>query len=100
MKDDTFSVIVGCWSANPADAMQVRVVRVDTGEEIRFKDGNFLLRVTLEAETSIMRCQLRHLTIDREAHLQSGPGMLEFINSCLRGTNGLQGKDSSSDQDT
>lgn len=83
MSTETFSVILWCWHDPRTDALQLRVTRVDTGEEIHLNDGSFLLRISLDADASVLRCLVRHTTSGREAYVQSGLGLREFVKDCL-----------------
>jgi hypothetical protein len=83
MSAETFSVILWCWHDLRTDALQVRVTRVDTGEEVHLDDGSFLLRISMDANASVLRCLVRHTTSRREAYVQSGLGLREFIKDCL-----------------
>ena len=40
---DTFSIIVWFWHDQLTNATQLKVVRVDTSEEVQLSDGSFLL---------------------------------------------------------
>lgn len=80
---ETFSVILWCWHDLRTDALQVRVTCVDTGEEVHLDDGSFLLRVSMDANASVLRCLVRHTTSRREAYVQSGLGLCEFVTDCL-----------------
>jgi len=61
----------------------VRVLRVDTGKGVNFSASNFLLRISLEENGTVLRCLIRHLTSGREAYIQSGQAMQAFIKDCL-----------------
>jgi hypothetical protein len=65
------------------EAIQVRIVRVDTGEEVNLRDGNLLLRVSTDPEAAVVRCFVRHAGSRREVYLQSGLGIRDFVMDCL-----------------
>lgn len=81
MSSETFSLLLWCWRDQQTNATQIRVLRVDTGEEVQFKDSSYLLRISTDAGES--RCLIRHLTSGREAYIQSGAGIRAFIESSL-----------------
>ncbi len=83
MGTETFSVILWCWRDLETDAFQLRVVRVDTGEEVHLKDGSFLLRISMDTDASVLRCFVRHIASGREVYVQSGLRLREFIKACL-----------------
>jgi len=63
--------------------MQLRLVYVDTAEEVRLKEGSFLLRISRDESSSIERCLIRHVASGREAYLQAGPRLRAFVKACL-----------------
>lgn len=95
MSTETFSAILWCWRDLQTDAFQLRVVRVDTGEEVRLNDGSFLLRVSMDTDASVLRCFVRHMASGREVYVQSGLGLREFVKACL-----LKGAESLSESTT
>lgn len=88
MSDETDSILVWYRNYPQKDAIQLRVVRVSTGEEFHFADGNFLLRVSVDVDTSVVRCLVRHIASGDEAHVQSGPSLLAFVQTHLIGNQG------------
>ena len=83
MSSETFSVIVWFWHDQLTDVTQLKVVRVDTSEEVHLSDGSFLLRISRDENTAVERCLIRHLTIGREAYVQGGPNLRAFVRTCL-----------------
>lgn len=83
MSNDLFSLLVYCLHDRQTGGMQLRIVRVDTGEEIHLNDGTFLLRIFSDIDPSAYRCLIRHLASGREAYIQSGQTMRTFIKTCL-----------------
>lgn len=83
MSKENLSIIVWCWYDLPTDAIRMRMVRADTGEDLRVKDGNFLLRFSVDEATSIVRCFIRHIASGREAYVQGGPNLHKFVKTCL-----------------
>lgn len=83
MDTETFSVVLQGWRDLQTDIFQLRVTRVDTGEELHLDDGSFLLRVSFDTEAALLRCLVRHIASGRETYIQSGPGLREFVNACL-----------------
>ncbi len=62
---------------------QLRVVHVDANEVIHIKDGKFLLRVSVDTATSLVRCMIRHTSSGREAYIQGGLNLPAFVKDCL-----------------
>lgn len=83
MSSDAFSIIVWFWHDLLTSATQLKVVRVDTGEEVHLSDGSFLLRISRDENTSIERCFIRHIASGREAYVQGGPNLRAFVKACL-----------------
>jgi hypothetical protein len=83
MSNEEFSVLIWCWHDPQTDSIQLRLVRVDTSEEVSLKDGSFLLRISRDAKTSVVRCFIRHIASGREAYVQGGPKLRAFIQACL-----------------
>jgi len=83
MSREIFSLIVSCEYNSQADALQMRIVRVDTGEAMRLRDGSFLLRCSMIGQTMAQRCLIRHIASGREAYVQVGSGLRDFIKDCL-----------------
>ena len=83
MGNEEFSIIIWCWHDLQTDITQVRLVSVDTNEEVHLKDGSFLLRISIDANTSVVRCFIRHIASGREAYVQGGPKLRTFIKTCL-----------------
>lgn len=84
MDYETFSLLVWCkrdLSSDFSSAPTIRVMRVDTGEEVPLKDGDYLLR--LSTDTDVIRCLVRHLASGREVYIQSGRGLPDFVKACL-----------------
>ena len=83
MDNEEISIIVWCWHDLQTDATQVRLVRVDTNEDMLLRDGSFLLRVSIDANTSVLRCHIRHIASGSEAYMQGGPKLRKFVETCL-----------------
>jgi hypothetical protein len=93
MSSETFSFIVWFWHDQLTNANQLKVVRVDTSEEVRLTDGSFLLRISRDGETSVERCLIRHISSGREAYIQSGPNLRAFVRDCLLQSGGSEATD-------
>jgi hypothetical protein len=78
MSNETFSLIIQCWH-DQVDGLRVRVVRVDTGQDVPINDGTFLLRITTDTRTKVERCFIRHIASGQEAYLQGGPKLRRLI---------------------
>ena len=83
MSNEMFSILVWCSHDAKTDTIQLRLVHVDTAEEVRLKEGTFLLRVSRDEGTSVERCLIRHIASGREAYVQAGPRLRAFIKACL-----------------
>lgn len=86
MGNETLAVIVWVQRDQLADTFHLKVVRVDTSEEVHLREGGFLLRISQDADTAVERCFIRHIASGEEAYLQSGPNLRTFINNCLLDT--------------
>jgi hypothetical protein len=83
MDNEEISIIIWCWHDRRTGATQLRLVRVDTGEDVPLRDGSFLLRTSIDAKTSVTRCYIRHIASGREAYVQGGPNLRAFVKACL-----------------
>ena len=83
MSSETFSVIVWFWHDQLTNATQLKVVRVDTSEEVHLSDGSFLLRLSQDEKALVERCFLRHIASGREAYMQGGSNLRAFVRTCL-----------------
>ncbi len=83
MDSEEFSIIIWCWHDLHADTTQLRLVSVDTNEDVLLRDCSFLLHISIDAKASILRCFIRHVASGREAYVQSGPNLRAFIKDCL-----------------
>ncbi len=89
MSSETFSVIVWFWHDQLTDATQLKVVRVDTSEEVHLSDGSFLLRLSQDEKALVERCFLRHIASGREAYVQGGSNLRGFVRACLVNNGGV-----------
>lgn len=83
MDNEEFSIIIWCRHDLQTDTTQLQLVRVDTSEDVLLKDGSFLLRISIDAKTSVLRCFIRHIASGSEAYVQGGPKLRTFIETCL-----------------
>ena len=83
MSSETFSVIVSCWYDELTRATRLKVVRIDTSEEVQLSEGSFLLRISRDENASVERCFIRHIASGREAYVQGGPHLQTFVKACL-----------------
>jgi hypothetical protein len=88
MSNQEISVIVSFWYHELTNATQLKVVQVNTSEEIHLSDGSFLLRISRDEHTLVERCLIRHLSTGREAYVQGGPNLRSFVKSCLLNSGG------------
>jgi hypothetical protein len=80
---ETVSIIVWCWHDLQTDALLLRAVYANTAEEVPLRKGSFLLRISLDENTSTQRCHIRHIASGREAYIQGGPNLRAFVKDCL-----------------
>jgi hypothetical protein len=83
MSNENISVIIQCWHGQQSDVLQARIVRVDTADNVRVKDGTFLLRISTDVDTATERCYIRHIASGREAYVQGGPNLRAFVMACV-----------------
>lgn len=83
MDNEEISIIMWCWHDLRTDATQLRLVRVDTSEDVALSDGSFLLRISMKKDASVVRCYIRHIASGREAYIQGGQKLRTFIKTCL-----------------
>src|SRR5438874_6832774 len=79
----SFSILVWSRPDLENETTQLRVVRVDTGQALNFSESSFLLRIWLEENGTALRCLIRHIASGREAYIQSGPNLQDFVKACL-----------------
>jgi len=82
-ENEEFSIIIRCWLDPQTNVRLLRTVNVATGKEVQMKDASFLLRISIDAQTSIIRCYIRHIASGNEAYVQGGPKLQAFIKSHL-----------------
>jgi len=90
MSGETFSVIVWLQHDQLTNATQLKVVRVDTSEEVNLSDGSFLLRISRDENALIERCLIRHIASGREAYVQGGSNLRAFVRACLVNKGGAE----------
>jgi hypothetical protein len=64
----------------------LKVVQVDTSDEVQLSDSSFLLRISGDERASVERCFIRHIASGGEAYVQGGPNLRAFIKACLLNT--------------
>jgi hypothetical protein len=83
MNSNIFSIIVKCWHDTQAGATHLQIVRTDTAQEVHLANSTFLVRISVNGSTIIERCSIRHIASGREVYIQGGPGLSDFIQTCL-----------------
>ena len=83
MNGNLFSIVVKCWHDPMTGTTHVQVVRTDTAQEVLLGNNTFLLRIPVEEKGRVQRCWMRHIASGREAYVQGGPGLRDFIKTCL-----------------
>jgi hypothetical protein len=82
MSSEGYSIIVRCRYDLPSGTTRLEAVRVDTGEVIHLKEGDFLLRVSM-SRGAFLRCSIRHLGSGEEVFVQGGRKLQTFIRNTL-----------------
>ncbi|SRR6266567_5884686 len=83
MSSERYSIIVRCRYDLPSGTTRLEAVRVDTGEVIHLKEGDFLLRVSMSTSGTLLRCSIRHLGSGEEVFVQGGRKLQTFIRYTL-----------------
>jgi hypothetical protein len=83
MDVEEISVIIWCWRDQQTDTTRLRLVSVETGEAVHLKDGNFVLRISIDRSASLLRCLIRHIASGSEANVQSGLNLRTFVTQHL-----------------
>ncbi|HET8912576.1 MAG TPA: hypothetical protein VFN23_13975 [Ktedonobacteraceae bacterium] len=81
MSSNTFSVMVKCWYNTESETTHLQVIRTDTSTEVQLSNSTFLLR--MQEVGPVERCYIRHIASGRDAYVQGGPGLRNFITTCL-----------------
>lgn len=61
----------------------MQVVRTDSAQEVHLGDSTFLLRIPLEGSGAVERYYIRHVASGRDVYVQGGPGLRDFMKTCL-----------------
>ncbi len=93
MDNTLTSLLVRCWYDMQTDTVRLQVIRTDTTEPVSFGDHRFFLRFSVDEETSVVRCLIRHIASGREAFVQGGPHLCAFIRACLLQSDGPEHND-------
>jgi hypothetical protein len=83
MNSNVFSIIVKCWYDTQTGETHLQVVRTDTAQEVHLGNSTFLLRIPVGGLAPLERYYIRHIASGRDAYVQGGPGLRDFINTCL-----------------
>jgi hypothetical protein len=81
---EMLSLFVWCRHDLQTDTMQLQIVNVDTGKEVRLDQGTFLLRIFNLQEGAVQRCFIRHIASGREAYVQGGKNLRSFVKACIQ----------------
>jgi hypothetical protein len=79
MSEKTLSLLMSCHADFDTSTLHLQLVDVATGIRVEYRDGSFLLHISVDADTAIVRCLVRHVASGDEAHIQSGMNILAFI---------------------
>jgi hypothetical protein len=83
MSSQTLSFLERCWRKEQTGTTQLRVMSVDTAQEVPLSDSCLLLRIPVDEETLVERCLIRHRNSGRETSVQGGPELCTFVQTCL-----------------
>jgi hypothetical protein len=83
MMGEVLSLFVWCRHDPQTDTMQLQVVNVDTGQEVRLNQGIFLLRIFSLQDGEVQRCFIRHIASGREANVQGGSNLQTSVRECV-----------------
>jgi hypothetical protein len=83
MSSEAYSILLWCQNDPQTDVLQIRAVSVSTGETLQLKDAGFLLRISIDTDTAMVRCMIRHIASGNEAYVQGGPNLKTFIKANL-----------------
>jgi len=82
MSNNTTSIIVWCMYNSQSALTEVRVVHVDTNEDVPLQDSSFLIRISTD-EKKTQRYFIHHIGSGREAYLQGSSKFHAFVKECL-----------------
>ncbi len=80
---EMLSIIVRCKYVSQTNTVQLQIVDVSTSQDIRLREGTFLLRISTDERPGVVRCFIRHIASGRETHIQGGARLREFVKACL-----------------
>ena len=83
MENKEFSVIVRCRLDPKTNVTLLRVVDVETGEDVHLDDTSFLLRISIHGKAAVTRCYIRHIASGNEAYVQGSAKLRAFIKDHL-----------------
>jgi hypothetical protein len=83
MSTTTASFVIQCWQDLHPRNRLVRVVRIETEQTVPIATNSYLLRFMHTDDGRIERCYIRHIASGREAYLQGGPGLSNFVCECV-----------------
>ncbi len=83
MNNEDISILMRCQYDTQTDIAQLQIVRVDTSEKIRLRNGYFLLQISMDDTTQFIRCLVRHIPSGEEVYVQSGPKIRKFFETYL-----------------
>ena len=83
MSTTTASFVIQCWQALHTSIKLVRIVRIETEQTVPIATNSFLLRFTHSDDGRSERCYIRHIASGREAYLQGGLDMGNFVRECV-----------------
>jgi hypothetical protein len=82
MSCENWSFTVRVWCDQDTGGA-IQVLSTDEARAVYLNDSRYLVRVAIDAEHRITRCQVRHIDSGREIHVQGGLGLRSFVESFL-----------------
>lgn len=83
MSSFTISMLVHFENNLQDGSTRIQVTRAETAETVRLGNNSFLLRLTVDEDTLVVRCSIRHIASGHEAYVQGGQSLYNFVTSCL-----------------
>lgn len=83
MDSNVFSIVVKCWYDSQDGEARLQIVRTDTAKKVHLGTSTFLLRIPIGGSETLERYYIRHIASGRDAYVQGGPGLRNFIKTCL-----------------
>lgn len=83
MSSAGWSFIVHLSPDRQGSTIQIWIVQVEEATPVHLNRASFMIRAAVDAERTITRCLVRHLSSGREAYLQTGSALPAFLGAYL-----------------